>query len=661
MSISAIDTPSSRLKTYIYHGLATQILLVGIMLFFCFLWPSEQLIQLSGLTLCGMIPWLTIFWLNYRDRKQITKQSLIEKKWFIVIPTFLSFTYISIGSLKFLKPYTPIQIQDNLVISYEMHLAFYGFLGLIILFSVKYFSALIQDDDTGTLKSAISNQVLLLVLISIFCVDSILLNTRFQINIIDTKKILTYACWIAGIEIFFWTFLDIYRPKGNQKVILPFESRILWIIANPSEIRQILMDSLDYQLGFAASQKVRPQTVAHVLLVCVICSAVLMGFLSCFLIVESHEQAVVFHMGKLKEDIYLPGLHFKLPWPLERASIYNVHHIRKIHVGSHRQLSGKNTIFQPDTPILWTNMHGQSSEELMIVSPPQHLETTQQSQKIPSVSLIGSDIYVEYRIHDLLKYIRNHCTPDLFLELLAMRTVSKLLYQYDIDTLLGAGRGELSENIRQQIQDLSNAANLGLTIIYVGFSGVHPPQQVASAFHEGISAIQMREMQIQKAKQHRARVLSETAGNADNAKQLIDMITQLENMDAHDRLSRQQVKQQIQTQMYQAKGKVSVMIDLAKAYRWSHESREQGRAIRFSGQYAAYQASPRLYCEGNYLAALRHRLKNATKYVLMTSNKNLLLRVNDQTATIPLDHVPREIRDPDEIDYKQPGKNRRSQ
>ena len=93
------------------------------------------------------------------------------------------------------------------------------------------------------------------------------------------------------------------------------------------------------------------------------------------------------------------------------------------------------------------------------------------------------------------------------------------------------------------------------TLLYVGFSGVHPPQQVASAFHEGISAIQMKEMQIQKAKQHRARVLSETAGNADNAKQLIDMITQLENMDAHDRLSRQQVKQQIQTQMYQAKAR----------------------------------------------------------------------------------------------------------
>ena len=647
-------TELSNLIKYTYQSLISQAILFGIFALFTVQWKSFILFQISIIAIIGFLPLLCI--LRLFQKVKLKKQYKHSMSIFLMMVSFLYASGFCIIGV--LDNRLSLFIEFNKSMPYMNQLALFGTMALITLFFFRYFKTLSTSDPFGWLRNIVSNQLLILILLCFLCLITALQLSHFFIDNRFIVNVIQYTCLVIGIEIHIRTFMDFFRPANYDKWELPFESKILYLIIYPHRIHQTIMDSLDYQLGFAASKTFESKKIQYFLLKFFMMSVLLIWALSASFIVETHEQAIITHFGKLNHQVYYPGIHYKWPWPIEKVHIFNTSHINKIHVGSHQIINNQQRIFKENVPILWTNIHGSAQEELMIVSPTQSIEKRDKSQdstQIPSVSLVGSDIYIEYVIDNLLEYVRYHQHSERFLEEISKRAVSKYLFRFDIDTLLGKGRGIMSSDLKHEIQKLAKEAKSGIKIIYVGFSGVHPPQQVAQSFHETVSSIQLREMQIQKARQYQAKVLSETAGSYSNAKKMISLITQMEeNRTNKTNEKLMSAKGEIQQLILHSKGKVSVIIDQARAYRWAHKNKEQGRAIRFDAQYDAFKESPKMYSLGHYYAALSQQLQKSKKYLLLTDTDSLLLRLNKQTSKVSPNIYYPQVKDPDEIDGKKP-------
>ena len=133
--------------------------------------------------------------------------------------------------------------------------------------------------------------------------------------------------------------MDIYRPRlKGQYNRSAFDSRLLGIINEPGGILRSAADALDYQFGFQVSQTWFYKLLEQAIVPLILFGAVTLYGLSCIVIVNPDEQAIIEFFGNPvnnADDVRLvgPGLTFKLPWPIEKVYKYPVTKISEIGIG----------------------------------------------------------------------------------------------------------------------------------------------------------------------------------------------------------------------------------------------------------------------------------------------------------------------------------------
>ena len=65
---------------------------------------------------------------------------------------------------------------------------------------------------------------------------------------------------------------------------------------------------------------------------CII-GTILIWALSGFYIVQSDEQGVVRRFGRMVKGAVSPGIHYRLPWPIEKVDKPKIRKIRRISIG----------------------------------------------------------------------------------------------------------------------------------------------------------------------------------------------------------------------------------------------------------------------------------------------------------------------------------------
>jgi modulator of FtsH protease HflK len=430
---------------------------------------------------------------------------------------------------------------------------------------------------------------------------------------------------LIGFEALVKMFLQFFRPHIKGEETRPaFESYILECLKEPTRLKQIFADVVNHQLGFEATQSTFFRIVGALALPFVFFSIILMLLLSSVVIVLPSENALVIRLGNVTNRVLEPGIHLKAPWPFNVIRKYDVWEIRRVHVGSHQPSKPEQEIYQKDKPILWTNLHGIVDDELLIVAPPADLmaktQTQNKNEKAPSISLAGADILVEYRIKDLKLYVKSAAKPDEYFKQIAEAESSRSMYQYDIDSLFCEGRIKLPEVLKIKIQQASNKVELGIEVLNVGIGGVHPPQAVASAFQETVSAQQEKETAIQSAEQYAIKNMVETVGTQKEAKKILKAIN------TSEKKGENQQNLTLEYLLHSSSGYVSETLAEATAYRWQRENIERGKADRFKKELLLYHAAPKAYLTSYYMSVLEKGLKNAKKYMLVGNRDNLVLR-----------------------------------
>ncbi len=197
----------------------------------------------------------------------------------------------------------------------------------------------------------------------------------------------------------------------------------------------------------------------------------LVGVLTSFYTVDDKQQAVVTTFGAVT-DITEPGLHFKLPFGIQKVRRVDVNVYQKIELGYITDPTG--------TAVTKT------SESTMITG---------------DYNIVNVDFFVEYKISDPVKFLYSSTNPEQILRNLIQSQVRNVVGSSSVDAVLTDGK----ENIQMQVKDLVTQIlaeyDIGLSLVDVRIQDSEPPTQaVIEAFKAVETAKQQAEAVVNEAK-----------------------------------------------------------------------------------------------------------------------------------------------------------------
>lgn len=457
--------------------------------------------------------------------------------------------------------------------------------------------------------------------------------------------IVPIAMMVLGVEVFGNFLLNFYRPRKAGVMPAPaFDSRILGFVAAPDRIAASISEAINYQLGFDVSSSWFYNLISRSLGALLAMAGILLWAMSAVEIIEPHQRGIVLRFGAFEREVG-PGWHWKLPWPIERVEVPTYEEVDR---EGHRTVVGETTTgvrvvqlgslppVDARKAILWTNEHAQE-EVYQIVQPGANDAKAGESGTAGrDVALVSAEIPLHYVIENVELYDRlgDQQAREAIIGAVARRQIVQFFSGQNVDEVLG-GNPEL---LAKQLQDRVNtalaqipngsASGAGVRAVFVGVNGVHPPRESADKFEYVVQAEQKREARLEDARKDRIQKLTGVVGSVELADKIVaelKTLAQLADAGAdQNAIKEQQFK--VQTLLETAGGAAASLVQKARADRWATHMSERGRAARYQGQIAAFQANPGLFQVSQYLESLQAAIKDARVYV--TDDNVPDLRVN---------------------------------
>jgi membrane protease subunit HflK len=468
--------------------------------------------------------------------------------------------------------------------------------------------------------------------------------------------VLLYAPMVAsgflvfvGAETLLNFLLDLYRPRKAGEVQPPaFESRLLGFVAAPDRIAKSVSDAINYQLGFDVSGSWFYRLLSTWVVPLVFGALLVFWLLTSLVVVRPHQRALVLHWGSVDRELE-PGLHVKYPWPIEVLQIpeYRVMDEKGKIVSKARTTTGIRTIDlgTPSSaatgPILWTNEHAR--DEVYQIVQPSRDEGTKELAGVKDLALVALELPLSYIVTDL-RLFEELGPPEVRDDMLrgvARRELVREMAHVTVDDVLGAGRLALADRLQAVIQSAYDRMNhgpdgkargAGIQVVSFGIAGVHPPTAVAPNFEAVVQAQSYREAKIESARKDAIEKLTKVVGSVELADKIVAELDALEKQReskaAPGAVAEQEFK--VQKLLEQAGGSAASLIAKASADRWTRHMSERGRAARYRGQLASYQASPVIYKSSLYFEAMRTVLKDSRLFITDDGVRDLRLNWQGQ-------------------------------
>jgi membrane protease subunit HflK len=211
---------------------------------------------------------------------------------------------------------------------------------------------------------------------------------------------------------------------------------------------------------------------------------------SSFYTVQPEEQVVVKRFGAVV-DITDPGLHFKVPFGIDR--IQRVASARVL-----KQEFGFRSADQVDDRTRYSDQDF-TSESLMLTG---------------DLNVIEVEWVVQYRIHDPIKYLYQQREPDRTLRDISESVMRRVVGNRLGSEVLTVGRVEIAQGARDEIQNIMDLYDAGIHVITVELQDVVPPKTVQPAFNEVNEARQERERMINEATKRANQQIPRAEGEA---------------------------------------------------------------------------------------------------------------------------------------------------
>lgn len=418
---------------------------------------------------------------------------------------------------------------------------------------------------------------------------------------------------LVGIEILLTSLLESYRPRVPGEIPRPaFDSRVLGLLTAPDSLGRVLAETISYQFGVEVSRSWVYRLLGSAVTPLTILGIGFLLALSCVTIIAPDERGITLRFGRMVGQPLPPGIHFKWPWPIDTTEMHPVGQVQQILITS--DLTGRSRNAEA---ILWTNDSDKDSmlgQEPFLAAPAQ----SEGGGETAGVSLVSSDVIVQYSVGDLRQFVLGTVDHRQILALVSQREVSQYLASHDIDELLGRGRIEAGGELRRAIQDRLDAMKVGIHVVGVAVTSMHPPVgKVSRSFHYQIGAVQAKETAIQLARKDAVEKLAKAAGSVELSMRIDAAIRRLDALrTAGEAAAAVAVDREIDELLSTARGEAAELVHQARAYRWGRSVGERASSERFAGELLAYQASPIYYRTRRFLEVLAEGLAGRRKFVI---------------------------------------------
>ncbi|MDD5455280.1 MAG: SPFH domain-containing protein [Candidatus Ratteibacteria bacterium] len=536
----------------------------------------------------------------FRDDESVILISRVRlrqtQKWAMPILGFLisiALIYVAFRAIYFFRG-RPLTYEANLAICFPL----IGLTFAVFVFS-RYVLGMSREKQLADL-SAIGTYLGVNALFTFLITLSIALRyfglTRIEWFVFYA---LSFLLIFAGIEYLLNILVSFYRVTGTQTRTL-FDSRIYYFLSTPEEVIPSFSEIIDVQFGFHITQTWFYQFIRNRIVPLFMLWAFLLYILTSIVIVQPYERAFIEFLGKPVSEVsetklFGPGLHFKFPFPIGKAKIYDVDRIKRVRVG----VSGVE-----GERVLWTERHYEEEFPWIIASQENAISASSTAEKPVSsaasetvpISFLSGAIWVYYKIdsENLFDYAYKHSAPESVLEGIIYNKFTEIVMNVDFFDILNVNRLPLTNILKQRVQDETNEKELGVEIISVSFENIHPPLDVASSFEKVVGAMEKKEATILTAEAYQNRELT-----------LVD---------------------------YTAS---AIQIE-AESYKQIRTLESQARGEEFKKKLKAYSENPLIFKYRYYLKTLDDSLISPKKFIVISpeSNRDVII-IDMQKSSLP--------------------------
>lgn len=234
---------------------------------------------------------------------------------------------------------------------------------------------------------------------------------------------------------------------------------------------------------------------------------VLICAMTCFYTVDDKQQAVVTTFGKVT-DVTDAGVHFKLPFGIQRVHRVDVNVYQKIELG----YTSAGSAYDVD-----------ESESAMITG---------------DYNIVNVDFFVEYKISDPEKYLFASNNPELILRNLIQSQIRNVVGSTSVDDVLTDGKENIQRQVKELVTEILSDYDIGLTLVDVRIQDAEPPtQEVIEAFKAVETAKQKAETVVNDAKAYQNAQIPLAQAQADQLIQNAEYLKQARINEAREQVA----------------------------------------------------------------------------------------------------------------------------
>jgi Cu+-exporting ATPase len=265
-------------------------------------------------------------------------------------------------------------------------------------------------------------------------------------------------------------------------------------------------------------------------------------------ILGPNEAGVIERFGKKVLPYSEPGIHYKLPWPIERLTRIGARRVRVVEIGF------RSNSASPDTEPAayeWNVQHRSGRFER---KPEEALMLTGDQ------NMIELNATVHYSLAHPDDYLFRQLDGEATIRAAAESVMQTITTATPLDEILTTGRRAIEQRAQRELQTRLDKYGTGIQVLHVKLEDVHPSLEVVDAFREVSGAYEEKNRMVNEAEGYRNEQIALARGNA------------------------------------------KASLEAAAAYNLGRVNRADGDATRFTAREQAFRAAPgptetRLYLE----------------------------------------------------------------
>jgi len=200
-----------------------------------------------------------------------------------------------------------------------------------------------------------------------------------------------------------------------------------------------------------------------------------------FYIVVEGQRGVVLTFGRYSQET-MPGLRWRLPWPIQSNEIVNLAQVRTLEVGYRNNVR---------TKVL--------KESLMLTD---------------DENIVDVQFAVQYLVKDARDFVFNVRRPDDSAMQIAETAMREVIGKSRMDAILYETQIDVANKARDLMQVIHDRYGTGITVSTVTIQNAQPPEQVQAAFDDAVKAGQDRERQKNEGQAYANDVIPRARGTA---------------------------------------------------------------------------------------------------------------------------------------------------